>query len=462
MVAKVLMSDDRLAPLVDQHSPSSRSSPYRVYVIGALSTVYTLSLMDQGLMSLVLESIKKDLRLSDSQLGTLTGIVFGLFYATLALPIARWSDRGNRPSIASAALALWAAMVMIPIMVTTFGQLVCARMAAAIGGAGCMPPTYSLVGDYYPEAGPRARAMSVYMLANPLSLLLSFGVGGWLTEHYGWRMAFFLFGLPGLLVAAIVRLSVSEPRHARTDSLTASREEPIRGVLKTLWVKRSTRQLLFALALIYILGFGTMPWYAAFMMRSHHMGTAELGVWFGIILGVGGIVGALAGGYVTARWFANDERNQLRFVAVTIVSLVPCFFLFLLAASKLAALASLAVLMVIWNMYVGPTFAILQRLVADDIRATTLAVIMLICNLIGMGLGPQIVGSLSDALTSIAGADALRYAILVVSLSAAWSGCHFWRAGRTIRGDLVFPSVGLAPQKDNEGQNVQMVALDHT
>jgi predicted MFS family arabinose efflux permease len=335
-------------------------------------------------------------------------------------------------------------------------------MAAAIGGAGCMPPTYSLVGDYYPEPGPRARAMSVYMLANPLSLLVSFGVGGWLNEHYGWRMAFFLFGVPGLLMAAIVRVSVSEPRATKTVPFTMSRAEPIRGVLKTLWVKQSIRQLLFALMLIYILGFGTMPWYAAFMMRSHHMGTAELGFWFGIILGLGGIVGALAGGYATARWFANDERNQLRFVAVTIVALVPCFFLFLLANTKLLALVSLAVLMVIWNMYVGPTFVILQRLVADDIRATSLAVIMLICNLTGMGLGPQIVGSLSDAFTGFAGTNALRYAILVVSLSAAWSGYHFWRAGQTVRGDLVFPTEALAFQQDIEGDNTRTPELDHT
>src|SRR6266852_4948977 len=154
------------------------SNAYKRYVLGTLTLVYTLNFMDRGLIMLLLQPIKEDLHLSDTQLGFLTGIAFALFYATLGLPIARWADRGNRATITSVAIALWGVTVMLCLFVGNFVQLVFARVAAAVGESGCMPPTYSLVGDYFPTSAERTRAMSVYMLANPLSTLGSFVVGG--------------------------------------------------------------------------------------------------------------------------------------------------------------------------------------------------------------------------------------------------------------------------------------------
>src|SRR5687767_3674540 len=147
-----------------------------------MATVYMINLLDRGLMSLLLQPIKEDLLLSDTQLGVLTGIVFALFYATLGLPIARWADRGNRVTIASLAIGLWGLTVMACVLVTNYVQLVAARVIAAIGESGCKPPTYSLVGDYFPQAAERTRAMSVYWLGGPLAALLSFVLGGWLNE----------------------------------------------------------------------------------------------------------------------------------------------------------------------------------------------------------------------------------------------------------------------------------------
>lgn len=425
-----------LAP-IDEPSPT-HSRIYRHYVLTGLSLAYTLSLLDQGVVTLVLESIKQDLHVTDTQLGVLTGIAFGLFYATLALPVARWADRGNRVTITSIALALWGATVMLPMFVVNFTQLLLARMAAAVGASGCMPPSYSLVGDYYPAPVERTRAMAVYMLANPLSYLLSFGLGGWLSDAYGWRATFFAIGFPGLLVALLLKTTVVEPRTRFDDGAPAMPLHPPRllDVLKTLWRQHSTRHILFALIIIYIIGLGTLPWYAAFMMRSHHMGTTEIGLWFGVILGLGGMIGAVLGGYIVGRWFPRDERAQMRFVAVTIASLVPCFASFLLLQDKLPSLVALTVLMIIWNLYVGPTFALLQRLVADEMRATTLAAVMLVCNLIGMGVGPQTVGILSDFLHPVVGADSLRYAILIVSSTALWGAFHFWRVGSFVRENL--------------------------
>jgi MFS family permease len=415
------------------------SAPYSRYVLGILTLVYTLNYLDRCLVLLLLEPIKEDLSLSDTQLGFVTGIAFGLFYAVLGLPIARWADRGNRSTITSIAIGLWGVTVMACLWVTNFVQLVFARIAAAVGEAGCMPPTYSLLGDYFPKAVERTRAMAIYWLASPLSALISFVAGGWLNERYGWRMTFFLMGVPALLVAVLVKMTVAEPRVRADSTVVSQRRAPrMREVLGVLWHQHSSRHLSVALILLFTLGLGLGPWYAAFMMRNHGMNTAELGVWLGFIFGGSGAAGLLLGGYVAGRLFAGDERRQMRWSAVMIVALVPFYLLFLFLPDKRAALSAMIPLQIVFNFIFGPTFALMQRLVAEEMRATTLAVVMLLANLIGMGLGPQIVGILSDALAPTLGAESLRYAMLAMSLMALWSAWHFWHVGLSVMADLSF------------------------
>jgi MFS family permease len=413
------------------------TAAYKRYALTALTLVYTMSFLDQVLMALVLQPIKEDMHLSDTQLGFLTGIAFGLFYAVFGVPIARWADRGNRNTITSAAIALWGATVMCCLFVTNFTQLVFARIAAAVGAAGCMPPTYSLVGDYFPDSAARTRAMTVYMLSNPLSNLISFVLGGWLNERYGWRVTFCVLGIPALLVALVIRRTIIEPRTTTASVRVSSPPLPrMMEVLATLWRQRSARHLSAALVLLYTMGLGMGPWYAAFMMRSHGMGTAELGMWLGLIFGMVGVAGIALGGYVSARWFSGNERGQMRLSAVAIASTVPCFALFLFAPSKAQALAAMVPLAVAFNFFLGPVIALMQRLVIDETRATTLAVVMLLANLIGMGIGPQTVGVLSDVLMPFLGSDSLRYAMLIMSCMALWGAFHLWRAGRTVTEDL--------------------------
>lgn len=410
---------------------------YRRYVLGILTLVYTLNYLDRGLIILLLEPIKTDLHLSDTQLGFLTGSAFGLFYATLGLPIARWADRSNRVTITSVAIGLWGATVMTCLYVTNFVQMLAVRIAAAVGEAGCMPPTYSLVGDYYREAAERTRAMSIYMLGQPLASLGSFVVGGWLSAHYGWRMTFFLMGTPAFVVAVIAKFTIREPRVAARDAPPSDRAMPrLSEVIATMWQQRSLRHLTVGIILLYTMWLGQAPWYAAFLMRSHGMGTAELGIWLGLVFGVGGIVGIASGGHVSVRWLTGNEPGQMRVSALTIVLLVPCFVAFLLVRNKLGALISMVPLAVVGNFLFGPTFALLQRLVIDQMRATLLALVMLLANLIGMGIGPQVVGILSDELMPLVGSDSLRYAMLTTSLLALWAAYHFWQVGRMVRRDL--------------------------
>jgi predicted MFS family arabinose efflux permease len=279
--------------------------------------------------------------------------------------------------------------------------------------------------------------MSIYMLAGPLASLLSFGIGGRLNEIYGWRVTFFLMGIPALAIALLVKLTVREPRmQVREAPAPVSRAPRTLDVVKIIWCQRSSRHLNIGLVLLFLMGYGLVPWYAAFMMRSLDMRTGEVGIWLGLIFGISGIAGILSGGYITGKWLAQREPLQMRLSALTVALLVPGLAAFLMLPQKHAALAALALLCVTWGFCYGPVYALMQRLVRDEIRATTLAITMLFANLIGMGVGPQLVGVLSDAFAPRLGSDALRYAMLVTSLVALWAAYHFWQVGKTVRHDL--------------------------
>jgi predicted MFS family arabinose efflux permease len=206
--------------------------------------------------------------------------------------------------------------------------------------------------------------------------------------------------------------------------------------VRALWRQPASRHLSIAVILLYTMALGLAPWYAAFMMRSHAMPTIDVGLWLGLIFGVGGIVGIALGGLSTRQRFAADERGQMRLTATMMMLLVPCFLLFLFLPQKQHALMALTPLIVAFNFFFAPTFSLMQRLVPDEIRATTLAIVMLLANLIGMGVGPQIVGTLSDLLMRTLGSDSLRYSMLCMSGVALWSAYHFWRVGDSVRQDL--------------------------
>lgn len=412
------------------------SVAYKRYVLMALTTVYMMTYLDRYLVALLLQPIKEDLLLSDTQLGFLTGIAFALFYATLGIPIARWADRGNRVTIMSIAIGMWGGMVMLCGLVTNFVQLMLVRIGAAVGEAGCMPPSYSLIGDYF-QGRKHTRAMSIYMMGGPLNVLVSFAVAGWLNELYGWRVAFLLVGLPALLVAAAVRLTISEPR-LRSDRAAAAAPAmpPLKVVFHTLWQQRSFRHLIMALVLYFGAGIGVSTWYAAFLTRSHGMGSGEMGMWLGLTIGLGGAAGSVLGGLMADRYMADNERARMRAAAVAMALLVPLYAVFLFVPHRYLALAMLAPIAIVTSTIYAPAFALMQRLVVSEMRATALAVTLLMANLIGMGFGPQAVGILSDLFAPTLGTDALRAAMFIVSFMALGSAYYFWTVGRTVREDL--------------------------
>jgi MFS family permease len=408
---------------------------WRHYPLLLVTLVFTVNLLDRYIIGLLLESIKVELRLSDTQLGFVTGIAFALFYAVLGVPAARWADRGNRASIASFAIGLWGLTVMASVLIGNFVQLVLARILAAAGEAGCKPPTYSLLGDYYPDPGERTMAMAVYWMAGPLATLLSFVLGGYLADWVGWRMTLFIMGVPGLVLAVLVKLTLPEPRSARPVE-DARPAVPLSHVLRTIWKSRSCRHLTIGMVLYFTVLFGFSPWSAAFLIRVHRMSTAEVGVSWGLMISAASTIGVLGGGFVAGRWLARDEALQMKISGLALmVSVVP-YAAFLLLPQKSLAIAAMFPAFVIYNIFVAPAYTLMQRLVPANMRATVMAVIMLIYNLVGMGLGPQIIGALSDALQPVVGVDSLRYALFSMTVIMMLAAYQLLLVSRYVRDDL--------------------------
>jgi len=406
-------------------------------VLITLTLVYMISSLDQSLMALMAEPIRASLGLTDAQLGALTGLVFGAFYSTMGLPAAHWADRTNRVRITAVAIGIWGLAVSASLFVRGFAQLAISRAIAGIGAASCMPPTYSLIGDYFPSPTERPRVMAVYMLSGPVGALLSYGVGGWIAQHYDWRIAFFALGVPGLLSALVLPLLLKDPREVGDNAPHAS-QPPVSlwAVLHHLWRQPSLRNLSLAFVLFLTLTGGMAPWFAVFLIRGHGMSTSTLGAWFGLIFGVSGTVGVILGGVVSGRWFGSDEQTQMRLCGLFIGSLTAFYAAFLLFSNTLLVLAALFLLILAGNLIVGPTFALLQRLVPERMRARSLACIMLVANLVGMSVGPELIGTLSDQLGPVFGSESLRYAMLIVSGLALFSAYSFWCVGRTVKIDL--------------------------
>jgi len=429
---------------------SKERTAYKWYVLGILTAVYTLSILDQGVIGLLLPAIQQDLRLTDTQLGELTGLGFGIAFSVAGVPAAYWADRANRVAISSGALALWGGSMVASWFAGNFFRLVLARIGCAVGGAACMPATYALIGDHFPQAKERSAALTLYTLANPLALLVGLGISGWLSTHLGWRLTLASLGLPGLLTSLLLALTVREPRLSQAASSPRSGVRA-RGLISMLWRRPTTRHLTIAITLLYTTGLGLVPWYPAFLIRSHATDPTQIGLWLGVIFGVGGSVGILVGGYVAVRVAAESESHQLRLIALAVALSAPCMGLFLLLPSTFLALCAFVPFTILACIYFGPTFSLLQRLVADDVRATTLALVMLVSNLIGMGLGPQLVGSLSDLFAGAVGIESLRYAMLTVSTLILWSAYHFWRAARSVCADLKSP---VAPTRGASRQGL--------
>lgn len=415
------------------------SEIYRSYILALLLAVYIFNFLDRQILAVLLQSIKLEFSFTDTQLGLLGGLAFAVFYSVLGIPIAWLADRFNRRNIIAVALCLWSAMTAVCGLTSGFTSLFLARVGVGIGEAGGLPPSYSLISDYYPPQR-RGTAMAVMGMGIPLGVLAGFLVGGWVNEFFGWRTAFMVVGTPGVLLALLLRFTLREPPRGQFDDTREQGQVPtLLATFRFLWKRRSCHHLCLAAALYGLSGWGAGIWQPSFFMRTHGMSSAEAGTWLAFVFGLSGATGAFLGGFIGDRVYkrTGDARWYMWISGAGILVAIPFVFLVYLWPTPVPALLFLIVPTVLGHMYLGPVMAMLLGIAGARRRALASALYGFIINLVSMGLGPLSVGMLSDYLQPHYGVDSLRYAILsVVIIATFWAAVHFLLAARHLRGDL--------------------------
>jgi len=406
---------------------------YRAYALGLLVTVYVFNFVDRQILTILAGPIAADLHFSDSALGFLTGPVFALFYTSAGIPIARWADVGVRRSIIALALSVWSGMTALSALAQSFTQLALARVGVGLGEAGGSPPAHSLISDLFPIER-RASALAIYALGIPFGGALGTLVGGWLGQLYGWRIAFAAVGLPGILLALLVRFTLREPLRAPAPA----RRESALEVLRFMARRRAFVHMASGAALLAFAGYGAGAFTPIFVMRVHHFALGATGTWLGLIAFVAGGLGTYLGGAVSDRLARSDVRSYLRVPAFASLLSVLFWCLFYLWPDARTALLLSIPGSVLGIMYIGPTFAMTQSLVRPEMRALAAAILLFIINAVGLGLGPWFVGSLSDALEPRFGVDAIRWASLAtVVVATTWAAAHYLLGARSLSEDLL-------------------------
>lgn len=417
------------------------SKAYRYYVLGLLLAIYTTNYMDRMIMSILLQPIKAEMGATDTMMGFLTGTLFAIFYATLGMPIAYWADRGNRKNIITLAMTIWSGMTVACGMAANFWQLALARIFVGVGEAGGSPPSHSIIADIF-DNKTRSTALAIFALGVPLGLLFGFPVAIRITEAMGWRWAFYLMGAPGLVLAVLTYFTLREPPRGMSDesSKAVSHDDktaPAFGeVWKFMWSQKSLRHLIGGTTLAALVGYAGVNWMPSFLELSHGMGRREIADWLAILIGIGGIIGTFGGGYLADKLGARDIKWRSWVVGTTILVMFPFGIVAYMSNNTSIVLACIIFTSIAGTVYLGPTFALVQSLVAVRMRALAASVLLFILNLFGMSLGPQITGILSDVFRPSYGDDSVRWALFAVGFFSFWAALHFFLAAKHIKGDM--------------------------
>ncbi|WP_157220999.1 spinster family MFS transporter [Flavisphingomonas formosensis] len=408
----------------------------RGYALAILTLVYLVNFIDRQIMPVLLPQIKAEFGVSDSALGLLIGPTFAFFYAVLGVPMAMIADRVNRRTLIGASLLLFSAMTALCGAAAQFWQLALARMGTGIGEAGTGPASQAMIADLYPVA-ERGRAQAIYATGVNLGLLVAFALGGLVAERFGWRLAFLLAGVPGVLLAMLLFATLRDPPRGQSETLSDTGTAPPLGrVLRSLWASKAFRLTTFGACTTCFTGYAEVAFFPSFLERSHVMSPSEIGLLVALIAGIGGGAATFASGYFADRFARRDVRWNLYVPAIAAFLQLPlaaaCFFsdrLWLVILSSIPILALTAA-------FIGPTIVVVQRLVPLRMRATAVAVLILIDNLIGLGLGPQFVGIVSDSLRPNLGTDSLRVAMFLAMGGSAVSVAGFLWAARHVAAEI--------------------------
>jgi MFS family permease len=456
--------DPRVA---DSRAPVTDSPGYLRWLLGLLIAVYASSALDRLILSTLGPAIKRELLMTDLQFGLLGGIAFALLYTTMGLPIARLADRHSRVTIISIAVAFWSGMTALCGLAGSFAQLLLFRMGVSLGEAGCSPPCYSLISDHFPRER-RASAIAWMGLGVPLGAMIGAFIGGAAAEHLSWRTAFFIAGLPGLLLALLVRLTLKEPARGRFDADAGRKSTEVpkfSAVLRRIVKRPAFLNLTAAASLCIFCNFGINLFLPTFFVRVHHLGMGEVGLYFGLINGVAAAAGVTGLGLVIGRLGRGDARWYGWGPGILLLAGTPFYVWAFVQPSLDLTLALLLVFSPIAYCFLGPAMGATQNMVEPRMRASAAAIFLFVMNIIGGGLGPLFMGWASDHFAAgsflgdyvkacpaglppanatqaaakactDASAYGVKWALAACACFLFWAGIHSLLAARTIRRDM--------------------------
>jgi predicted MFS family arabinose efflux permease len=407
----------------------------RTGVLVALTLVYATNQIDRQLLGILLEPIRHEFHLTDSQLGLLSGLAFGLFYATLGIPFALLADRSNRRNLVSIAIALWSIATGFCGLAANFGQLLFGRAAVGVGESGSLPTSQSMISDLYGRED-RATAMGVLSIGANLGVMTAFAGGGLIAAGWGWRAAFLIFSAAGIPLALFVRFFVGEPARTHAPSIMpspyASLGAAVRHVVKT----PALRRLMTAAPIGALVSYAFLAWFPAYLIRTFGGTTATVGPTLSVVIGIGGCLGTVVGGFAADRLGRRDIRWHMWITAIALPLAAIVFCASLLAGSFAVALTLFLIPAFLGIVYSGPNFALVQGLFPPQMRALGAALYLFVVNLVGLSLGPFLVGVMSDALKPEFGSASLRWALIAMSVFWLIGGALYVHTARTLERDL--------------------------
>lgn len=407
----------------------------RGITLALLTITYFFSYMDRQIMSILLEPVKAEFHLADWQMGMLGGLAFAIFYATLGIPVASLSDRMNRRNIIAAALAIWSGFTVACGFAANFVQLLLSRIGVGIGEAGSSPPSHSLISDMYPPE-KRAGALAVYSLGVNIGAAAGTIIGGTVAHYYGWRMAFIAVGAPGVLLALLVMLFVTEPKRGESDPdvVVQDHAPTIWDGFVSIFGNRAALHLTAGFTLTSTVGYGLSYWGPAYYIRSFKFTMLDISIKITPILAIAGIAGVVLGGML-ANWCARRWGlwSQSAMIAILKAVALPFAALLYFTTDPWVGLGAYFVSILFASCYLGPTFSLVQTLAPLRMRALWASIILFINNLIGLGLGPTAIGALSDLLHPYYGDQSLRWALFIGLMATPWAIFHYWRAAVALK-----------------------------
>lgn len=396
-----------------------------------LTAVFAINQLDRQILSITLDAIGREFSLSDTQLGLLSGLVFAVVYAVFGIPIAKLAAKGNRRNIIALSVATWSALTIAMAAAQNFVHLALARLGVGIGEAGAVSPAHSMISDMYPPE-QRTSAMATFVAGANLGILLAFLIGGIAGQALGWRWAFVIAGIPGLFLALLLRFTVREPAREAVRISVVEHRSLLVATMKTIWRDRGLFHAMIGIGLTGILTFGALTWIPTFIIRVHDMDQAQTGIFLALTIGIIGGLGTWYSGRIADRLGAANPKWRIGVVICAVLIAKPFAIAFLLLESRTAAMACFAMAAIFAGAFWGPTFAFLHSRIPTEMRPMATALFLFVFNILGVGVGPTLVGFASDTVFSEFGPRSVGAALATMQFVGIWGAWHYWRAMRTI------------------------------